>query len=110
MTAPADPPFESSAAQAFARVRRMMLISLVVTVVAIGAVLMVIGYRVSRSADGGPPPDVTEMLPRGARIFATSVGDGRIVITIEAGGETEIRSFDLKTLKPVGRLRLPAAP
>ena len=42
-----------AAAQAFARVRRLMVISLLVTVVAIAVVLMVIGYRVFRGEGSG---------------------------------------------------------
>jgi flagellar basal body-associated protein FliL len=99
-----------AAAQAFARVRRLMVISLLVTVVAIAVVLMVIGYRVFRGEGSGAPTDVTASLPKGARVTTTAVGDGRIVVTIDVGGQIEVRTFDIKTLKPTGRLRLPIEP
>jgi heme/copper-type cytochrome/quinol oxidase subunit 2 len=99
-----------AAAQAVARVRRLMVISLLITVVAIGVVLMVIGYRVFRGEGSGAPADVTATLPKGARVVATAVADGRIVVTIEVAGQTEVRTFDLKTLKPTGRLSLPVEP
>ena len=99
-----------AAAQAFARVRRLMVISLLVTVLAIAVVLMVIGYRVFRGEGSSVPADVTTSLPKGARVISTAVGDGRIVVTVDIGGQTELRTFDLRTLKPTGRLRLPVEP
>lgn len=87
-----------------------MVISLLLTVLAIAVVLVVIGYRVSRGEGSGAPADVTASLPKGARIIATAVGDGRIVVTIEVAGQIEVRMFDLRTLKPAGRLSLPVEP
>ncbi len=54
--------------------------------------------------------DVTAMLPKGARVIATAVADDRIAVTVEAGGSTEIHTFDLRTLRPAGRLRFAAEP
>jgi len=31
-------------------------------------------------------------------------------VTIDTGGNVEVRTFDLKTLRPAGRLRLSAEP
>jgi hypothetical protein len=101
---------DPAAAEAAARVRRLMLISLIVTMLAIGVVLVVIGYRVFRNEGSGAPADVTASLPKGARVLATAVADGRIVVTLDVGGQVEIRTFDLRTLKPMGRLALPVAP
>lgn len=101
---------DPAAAQAVARVRRLMMISLLVTVVAIGVVLMLIGYRVFRGEGSGAAPDATASLPKGARVISTAVGEGRIVVTIEIAGQIEVRTFDIKTLKPTGRLRLPVEP
>ena len=83
----------------------MMLISGLTTLVAIGAVLTVIGYRLFRSEGSAPPAEVTATLPKGARILATAVAADRIVVTVDVGGVIEIRSFDLHSLKPAGRLR-----
>ena len=85
-----------------------MIISGVTTLVAIAAVIGVIGYRVFRAE--GSAGDVTATLPKGARVIATAVADDRIVVTIEIGGALEIRTFDLKTLKPAGRLRFATEP
>ena len=87
-----------------------MVISLMVTVLAIAVVLMVIGYRVFRGEGSGAPADVTASLPKGARIISTAVGDGRIVVTLEVAGQIEVRTFDVRTLKPTGRLKLPVEP
>ena len=88
-----------------------MLISGATTLVAIAAVVGVIGYRIYRlggsptPAAGATPAEVVAVLPKDARVVSTAVGEDRIVVTIEAGGATEIRTFDLKTLQPTGRLR-----
>ena len=94
-----------------ARVRWLMLISGVTTLVAIAAVLGVIGYRLFR-AEGSvaAPADVTALLPRGARIVATALSDERIAVTIEVAGATEIRTFDARTLRATGRLRFATEP
>ncbi len=94
-----------------ARVRRMMLISGATTMVAIGAILAVIGYRVFKAeGSAAAQTDVVALLPKGARILSTSVSEDRIVVAIDAGGAIEIRTFDLKTLKPAGRLRFATEP
>jgi hypothetical protein len=99
------------AERTIAKVRRLMLIASLTTIVAIGAVLVVIGYRVSTmEGSAGPPPDVTAMLPAGAKVISTSVSNDHIVVTIEVAGVTEIRTFDPDTLKPLGRLRLETRP
>ncbi|MVT68352.1 hypothetical protein GPL21_24965 [Bradyrhizobium pachyrhizi] len=88
-----------------ARVRRMMLIAGLTSALAVAVVLIAIGYRLYRS-EGSPVSvsDVTAALPKGARIVATGVAGERLVLTLDVGGATEIRTFDAKTLKPVGRL------
>jgi len=40
------------------------------------------------------------VLPKGARIVSTGVAGDRLVLTLDIGGVTEIRTFDAKTLKP----------
>lgn len=90
------------------RVRWLMLVSGFATVLGIAVVIGVIGYRVFR--DEGRAAEVTAVLPKGAKIVATAVSEGRVVVTIELGGGLEVRTFDLKTLKPVGRLRFATEP
>jgi hypothetical protein len=94
----------------FARVRRLMLIAGLTTAIAISAVLIAIGYRLFRSEGSGNIPDVTAALPKGARIISTGVAGRRVVVTLDVGGTTEIRSFDTQTLKPAGRLRFVSEP
>ncbi|MGY4257186.1 hypothetical protein ACVI1L_004254 [Bradyrhizobium sp. USDA 4516] len=88
-----------------ARVRRMMLIAGLTSALAVAVVLIAIGYRLYRSEESPVSvSDVTAALPKGARIVATGVAGERLVLTLDVGGATEIRTFDAKTLKPVGRL------
>ena len=110
-TASADDekPLDPAAASMMAKVRGLMVISGVTTMLAIAAVLGVIGYRVFRS-EGSAPTQATLTLPSGARIVHTAVADDRIVLTLELNGATEIRTYDLKTLKPLGRLNFNNVP
>src|SRR5215470_17051134 len=104
---------EPTAEQAalFARVRRMMLIASVTTAVAIAAVLVAVGYRLFKSEGSvAAMRDVTEMLPKGARIVSAGVAGDRVVVTLEIAGATEIRTFDAQTLKPAGRLKFVTEP
>jgi hypothetical protein len=94
----------------FARVRRMMLIAGLTTALAVTAVLIAIGYRLFRSEGSAVATDTTLMLPKGARIIATGVAGDRLVVTLDVGGTTEIRTFDAHTLKPAGRLKFANEP
>jgi propanediol dehydratase large subunit len=105
-----EQPLDPAAARMIARVRWLMLISGITTMVAITAVIGVIGYRVFRSEGSVAAVDVTALLPKGARIVATAVAEDRIAVTLDVGGATEIRTFDLKSLKPMGRLRFATEP
>ena len=96
----------------FARVRRMMLIASLTTAVAVAAVLVAIGYRLfsSGGSTSSAVNDVTAMLPKGAKIYATAVAGDKLVIMLDIGGVTEIRTFDAQTLKPAGRLKFTTEP
>ena len=109
-TAVPDPSPEQAAL--FARVRRMMLIAGLTTGLAICAVLIGVGYRLFKSEGRATeaPSDVTATLPKGAKIVATGVAGDRLVLTLDIGGVTEIRTFDAKTLKPAGRLSFASEP
>jgi len=39
-------------------------------------------------------------------VLSSAIGEGRVVLTVEVNGAIELLSFDLNTLKPVGRVRL----
>jgi hypothetical protein len=88
----------------------MMAIAGATTLVAIAAVIGVIGYRVFTAEGSAAATDVTALLPKGARVLSTAVAGDRIAVTLETAGAVEIRTFDLKTLKPAGRLRLATEP
>jgi hypothetical protein len=94
----------------FARVRRMMLIASLTTALAVAAVLIAIGYRLFRTEGSAVAADMTSLLPKGARVVATGVAGDRLVVTLDIGGATEIRTFDARTLKPAGQLKFVSEP
>jgi hypothetical protein len=103
-----DPSPEQAALMA--RVRKMMLIAGVTTAVAVAAVLVAIGYRLFSSEGSGAATDITARLPKGARITTTAVAGDRLVLMLDVGGQTEIRTFDAHTLKPAGSLKFTTEP
>ncbi|MGY0571547.1 hypothetical protein ACTGJ9_011200 [Bradyrhizobium sp. RDM12] len=109
-TAVPEPTSEQAAL--FARVRRMMLIAGLTSALAICAVLIAVGYRLFKSEGRAAetPSDVTAVLPKGAKIVSTGVAGDRLVVTLEVGGVTEIRTFDAYTLKPAGKLKFANEP
>jgi hypothetical protein len=94
----------------FARVRRLMLIAGLTTALAVAAVLVAIGYRLFRSEGSVVTADTTATLPKGARIVSTGIAGDRLVVTLDIGGATEIRTFDAHTLKPAGQLKFVSEP
>jgi hypothetical protein len=96
-------------ARFLARVRWFMMLSGFATVLGIAVVIGIIGYRVFKH-EGSAAPDVTALLPKGAKIIGTAVAGDRIAVIVDAGGSVEVRTFDLKTLQPAGRLKFTAEP
>src|ERR1700750_723636 len=92
------------------RVRRLMLIAGITTAVAIGAVLVAIGYRLFTSEGSASATEITARLPKGGKIYATAVAGDRLVLMLDVNGQTEIRTFDAHTLKPAGSLRFTTEP
>jgi hypothetical protein len=121
-TPDAGPAPDADAAGVIAKVRRLMLVSMGITIIAVGSVFGLIGYRMykgdgaaAKTADKLPesspiPTDVTLSLPRGARVVQSAVANDRLVMTLEIDGKLEVRTFDLKTLQPTGRLNFSATP
>ena len=102
---------DATTAPVIARIRLLMIISGLTTLVAIAAVLTVIGYRVFRTGNNGLPSAASIItLPKGARVIANSIAGDQLVVTVDIAGATEIRTFDLKTLKETGRVRFVTAP
>jgi hypothetical protein len=89
----------------FARVRRLMLIAGLTTGLAVAAVLVAIGYRLFKTEGSVNTAEITAMLPKDAKIASISAAGDRVVVTLDIGGTTEIRTFDAHSLKQVGRLR-----
>jgi hypothetical protein len=106
-----EKPLDPETARVVVKVRRLMMIASVTTFIAVAVVLGVIGYRVFR-AEGRATPfaEASATLPAGAKVLSTAVSNDRIVLTVEVGGVIELRTFDLRTLQPTGRLTFPAAP
>ena len=98
-------------ARLVSKVRWLMAISGFATMLGIAVVIGVIGYRFYH-AEGSvaAAPDVTALLPKGAKIIGTAVAGDRIAVIVDAGGSVEVRTFDLKTLQPAGRLKFAAEP
>ena len=107
-----DRSLDPEAAAAIRRVRRLMMIAGATTFIALAFVLGVIGYRLYHIGEGMPPQPsaVAASLPAGARVLSTAVGDNRIVLTVEVDGAVELRTFDLESLRPLGRVRLSPQP
>lgn len=110
-----DEPLSPAQEAAVAKVRRLMMISSATLVIGMGAVFAVIGYKVFTSGDSPSASntdsarsmvEAIDKLPPGARVVGTAIGEAQIVVTIEAGGATELRTYDPDTLRPLGRLRL----
>ena len=120
--AESEPAPDAAASAVIARVRKLMLISMAVTVIAVGSVFGFIGYRifkgegmVEKKADKLPesspiPTDVTLSLPRGAKVIQSAVANDRLIMTLEIDGKIEVRTFDVNTLQPAGRLNFSATP
>ena len=90
------------------KLRRMAVFSTVLMIGGFLAVFGVIAYRLSNAPapQAAPVAAITSALPKGSRVISTAVSDGRIVVTIERDGITEMRVFDLTTLQLRGTLRL----
>lgn len=105
-------PVDPAAAQVIHKARRLMLIASMTTLIALAAVLAVIGYRVSHGVGRASPPasDISALLPPGAKVISTAIGEGRLSVMIETNGAQEVRLFDLRTLQPAGRIQLVPKP
>jgi hypothetical protein len=103
-----EKPLDPAQAKIVARVRWLMLLSGMATIIGIAVVVGVIGVKLFRG--GNVTFDETALIPKGARIVQTAVAGDYVVVTFDIGGATEIRSFDAKTLRQVGRLRFAVEP
>ncbi|RTL48301.1 MAG: hypothetical protein EKK40_17485 [Bradyrhizobiaceae bacterium] len=93
-----------------ARIRRMMLIAGLTTALGIGALLIAIGYQVFHGGGETAPGEVTIVLPKGARIVSSGVSGDRLLLTLDMGGVTEIRTYDARSFKPIARVKFASEP
>jgi hypothetical protein len=91
--------------QLVSRVRRLMALPLLVMALGFLTVFGVIGYRLyfKTPQRASPPLEKVLNLPRGAKVLSATVGDGKLVVTVEAAGVTEILFYDLQSMQPSGR-------
>ena len=88
-----------------------MMIASMTTFVAVAVVLGVIGYRVFRTEGRvRPAADASVPWPNGARVVSSAMNDEQLALTIETPTGVEVRFFDLRTFKPLGRLPLGGKP
>ena len=104
-------PAESEAVRLVARARVMMIISVLTTALAVAAVVTVIGYRMfAGGLSIGARIDDVITLPKGARVISMAGSSGRVAVLVDIDGASEMRIFDMKTLKESGRLRFSVEP
>ena len=107
MSGETEKPLDPEAARVVAKVRRLMMIATMTTFIAVAAVIAVIGYRVFKGEERVQVlQSVSATLPAGTKVLSSTIGEGRVVLIVEVNGAIELLSFDLNTLKPVGRVRL----
>jgi hypothetical protein len=97
-------PSDAEAQQLVGRARLMMIVSALTTVIAIAAVTGAIGYRFFTGGQAAIGIDDTITLPKGSRVISTSASGGRIAVLFDLNGSSELRTFDIRTLKETGRL------
>jgi hypothetical protein len=101
---------EASPSEAMAavvgRARLLMVIAAATTAIAIAAVVAVIGYRffAERGSISGTITNGTVFLPPNAHVLSMTISNGRIFVTLDVAGASEVRIFDLNTLQQVGEL------
>jgi hypothetical protein len=106
----ASEPAESETARLVARARVMMIISALTTLLAIAAVVTVIGYRVYGGGGVGPATEDIVTLPKGGRVVSMAASAGRLAVMVDVNGSTELRVFDLKTMKEIVHLHFATEP
>jgi len=107
MSGETEKPLDPEAARVVAKVRRLLMIATMTTFIAVAAVIAVIGYRVFRGEERAQAlQSVSATLPAGTKVLSSAIGEGRLVLTVEVNGAIELLSFELNTLRPLGRVRL----
>jgi hypothetical protein len=99
---------DSEAQRLVGRARLMMIVSALTTVLAIAAVTGAIGYRFLTGGQGAIGTDGVISLPKGSRVISTAASGGRVAVLFDLNGTSELRTFDIRTLKETGRVRFNA--
>lgn len=105
MTRKKDEDLTPEQAQLIARVKKLMAIPLLIMVAGFLTVFGVIAYRLyfKTPTSAKAPPERVLILQRGAKVVSTTVNDGKLVVTVENGGTTEVLLFDLPSMQASGR-------
>src|SRR5262249_60741140 len=95
------------AREVLSKAARPLLLRPLPPLIPFAAVIGVIGYRVFRGEERAQAlQPVSATLPAGTKVLSSAIGEGRLVLTVEVNGAIELLSFELNTLKPLGRVRL----
>jgi hypothetical protein len=105
-----EKPLDPAQMDVVRRLRRLMVFSSLIMIGGFIVVFGVIAYRLSTVSDVAAPTEANVRLPMGARVVSTAIADGKLAITIETKGATEVRMFDLGTLAPRGRITFEPSP
>jgi hypothetical protein len=113
-----DKPLDPAQAAVVQRLRRLMLISSLIMLGGLLAVFGVIAYRLSTTTtataaattEADAPIEANIGLPKGARVLSTTIANGRATVTMDLGGRTEARVYDLATQKQLGRVTFRTQP
>lgn len=107
-----DKPLDPAAEKLMAKLRARALVSGSIMAIGFAIVMGVIAYRLffPQGSAASAGKTITATLPKGARIVSTAASDGRIVVTVDVGGTIELRTYDIKTLAPVGKLGFASEP
>ncbi len=102
-----EKPLDPEGTRIVAKVRRLMMIASLTTFIAVTVLIAVIGYRVFKGEGRAQSvADTSPALPAGTKVLSSAIGEGRVVLTVEVNGAIELLSFDLNSLRPLGRARL----
>jgi hypothetical protein len=105
-----EKPLDPAQMDVVRRLRRLMVFSSLIMIGGFIVVFGVIAYRLSTVSDVAAPMEANVRLPKGARVVSTVIADGKLAVTIEIQGATEVRMFDLGTFAPRGRITFEPSP
>jgi hypothetical protein len=105
-----DKPLDPAQTDVVRRLRRLMVFSSLIMLGGFIVVFGVIGYRLSTVSADRAATEASVRIPKGARVTATAVADGKLIVTLELKGAIEVRLFDLGTLQQSGRLSFEPLP